>query len=66
VDEVEDELMISLRAGQPRVYAPARLAPAREQRVCNFCHDTALNTGVPHDAFRRFRTSGFELGLHEH
>src|SRR5436853_1279787 len=33
VDEVEDELMVSLRARQPRVYDPARLGPAREERT---------------------------------
>src|SRR5258708_38503245 len=66
VDEVEDELMVSLRAGQPGVYDPARLSPACEQRVCNLGHDTALHFGVAHDALWRLRASGFELRLHEH
>ena len=33
LDEVEDELMVSLRAGKPRVYDPARLRSEREQRL---------------------------------
>src|SRR5947209_2055808 len=50
VDEVEDELTVSLRAGQAGVYDAAGLAPAREERLRNLAHDAPLHGRVAHDA----------------
>src|SRR5581483_8087620 len=38
LDEVEDELMVSLRAREPRVYDPARLRPGREEPFGDIVH----------------------------
>src|SRR5438270_10771264 len=66
VDEVEDELMVSLRARQARVYDASRLGPAREQPLSDLAHDATPYCGVSHDALRRVGAAGFELRLHEH
>src|SRR2546429_6566784 len=66
VDEVEDELMVSLRARQARVYDASRLGPAREQPLGDLAHDATPDFGVSHDALRRVGAAGFELRLHEH
>src|SRR5581483_11473079 len=66
LDEVEDELMVSLRAGETRVYDPPRLRPRREQRLGDGMDDATAHLGIAHDALRRVRASGLELRLHQH
>src|SRR4051794_21114607 len=66
VDEVEDELTVSLRAWQARVYDPARLATAREQRFRDVADDAGTHRIVADDALRRVLLPGFELRLDEH
>src|SRR4051812_3992426 len=65
VDEVDDELMVSLRAGQPRVYDAAWLRPVRQQGVRDLGDDTSLHLGVPDDSLRRLCPPGLELRLHQ-
>src|SRR5581483_5513919 len=66
LDEVEDELTVSLRAGQSRVYAAVRFRPAREQRLGHLVNHAPLHRGVADDALRRVPPSRLELRLHEH
>src|SRR5581483_2588587 len=66
LDEVEDELMVSLRAREPRVYDPARLRPGREEPFGDIVHDTSPHLLVAYHAFRRIGPAGLELRLHEH
>ena len=58
--------MVSLGAGQSRVYDPARLRPLRCERVGDLAHDAAAHGAVAHDALRRLGAAGFELRLDEH
>ena len=50
LDEVEDELTVSLRAGETRVYDPERLTTAREQRPRDLAHDALVDRRVADDA----------------
>src|SRR5690348_2509512 len=50
LDEVEDELTVSLRAGQPRVYDADRLGTVREQGLRDLAHDPAADGVVAHHA----------------
>src|SRR5690348_2999087 len=63
LDDVEDELTVSLRAWQTRVYDPARLGPAREQRLRDFEHDAPLHRRVADDALRDLGAPRLELRL---
>src|SRR5258707_6574252 len=42
LDEVEDELMVSLRAGETRVYDAARFSSGRDERFRHLAHDAPL------------------------
>src|SRR5439155_25261491 len=53
VDEVEDKLTVSLRAGKPRVYDALRLRPVHEQSVGDLADHAALHGRIAHDALRR-------------
>src|SRR6478736_3651124 len=66
MDEVEDELVVSLRAREAGVYDALRLAPAREQRLGHLANDAPLHGRVAHDALRRLRPPRLELRLDEH
>src|SRR5213592_3796913 len=66
VDEVEDELTVSLRARETGVYDPARLRPECEQRVRDLADHAALDGRVAHDALRCLGSTRLELWLHEH
>ena len=46
LDEVEDELTVSLRAGETRVYDPERLSTAREQGLCDLVDDAPVDVWV--------------------
>src|SRR4051794_20995139 len=46
VDEVEDELVVALRSGQPRVYDADGLAPACDERFGDLAHDAPANRRV--------------------
>src|SRR6478736_327694 len=52
VDEVEDVLMVSLRAGKPGVYDPVRLGPCSEQGLCSLADDAAADGRIAHHAAR--------------
>ena len=58
--------MVSLRAGQTRVYDPARLSPGRDERLRHLAHHAALHRVVAHDAFRRLGAARLELRLDQH
>src|SRR5213592_2872715 len=66
VDEVENELTVSLRAGETGVYDPARLRSKGEQRVRDLGDHAAPDDRVAHDALRRLGPTRLELRLHEH
>src|SRR5262249_5689783 len=66
LDEVEDVLMVSLRAGEPRVYDPARLGSGPRQLAGHLSQDAPPDLGVADHAARRFGAAGLELGLDEH
>src|SRR6185295_5392710 len=53
LDEMEDELPVSLRAGQARVYDPDRLASPAQGRVDDLAHDPSLHLRVAHNALLR-------------
>ena len=63
VDEVEDELMVSLRAGQARVYDPARLSPGREALRRPRATTRRRTAVIAHDALRRLRRPASNCGL---
>src|SRR3954451_3426845 len=65
LDEVEDELTVSLRAGETRVYDPERLATASEQGFCDLADDALMDGAISDDAFRDLGAAGFELRLHQ-
>ena len=58
--------MVSLRAGQARVYDAAGLASGRGERLGDLAHDAPPHRGVAHDALRRLGAAGLELRLDEH
>ena len=63
LDEVEDELTVSLRAGETRVYDPERLRTAREQGFCDLADDPALDLGVANDPFGTSARPASNCGL---
>src|SRR5690349_9835825 len=66
LDEVEDELTVSLRAGETRVYDPERLPTRREQGFCNLADDARVDGAVADDALGDLGSPRLELRLHEH
>ena len=65
VDEVEDELMVSLRSGQPRVYDPGDPRLPAEGGLGQLAQDAPPDGGVADDPLRRLGPPGLELGLDE-
>ncbi len=66
VDEMEDELMVSLRAWQSRVYDAGGQPTPFQRRLRDLAHDAPLHLRVPHHALRDVCSAGLELRLHEH
>ena len=66
VDEVEDELAVSLRSGKAGVYDPARLAPFGDQRHGDLVDHAGLHGRVANDTLRRLGPPGLELRLDQH
>src|SRR5690349_17989283 len=52
LDEVEDELTVSLRAGETRVYDPERLPTGREQGFCDLVDHALVDGAVADNALR--------------
>src|SRR5258708_5778957 len=55
VDEVDDVLMVSLGAGQSRVYDAARLAPGLRECLHDRAHNSAPHSRVADDTLRSLR-----------
>ena len=67
VDEVQEELPVSLRAGQPRVYDADRLGRPGESGLGDLAQDPAVNLRVSNDpALPDLLATRFELRLDEH
>src|SRR5262245_35296826 len=66
LDEVEEELPVSFRSGQSRVYDADDGGIPLDGGCGDLAEDTLLDGRVSHDAARRLAPLGFELGLHEH
>ena len=65
VDEVEEELSVSLRAGKARVYDAGHAGVPAERRLRDVAQDARVNGRVADDAALRLRPARLELRLHE-
>src|SRR5262245_49865900 len=67
VDEVEEELTVSFRAGQARVYGSNDLRIPFQGRFCDLsCHSRSRLARGDDTALAHVGPPGFELGLDEH
>jgi hypothetical protein len=65
MDEVENELTVSLGAGHGRVYDAARLRPVFEQRIRHLTDDAPAHNCIANNTSRRLASPRFELRLDE-
>src|SRR5436190_5442637 len=65
VHEMQEELAVSLRAGQAGVYDPGDLRLPGERRFGGLPQDPTPHLGVAHDAAPRLRSARLELRLDE-